>query len=64
MFESDDIFTGVHETTTLFLEYIYISCTCEDDWVLFEQEALLREESEFEEEGSKGSGSMESLPPY
>ena len=37
----------------------------EDDWELFEQAALLRErESEFEEEGSEGSGSMESLPTY
>ena len=34
----------------------------EDDWELFEQAALLRErESESEEEGSEGSGSMESL---
>ena len=37
----------------------------EDDWELFEQAALLREKkSESEEEGSEGSGSMETLPTY
>ena len=35
----------------------------EDDWELYEQAALLREmESDTEQEGSDGSGSVESLP--
>ena len=50
----------------------YIACIhmcrrqhVEDEWELFEQAALHRErESESEEEGSEGSGSMESLPTY
>ena len=47
----------MQETTNFFLEYAYVAHV-EDDWVLFEQEALLRErESESEEEGSEGSGS-------
>ena len=37
----------------------------EDDWELYEQAALLREmESDTEQEGSDGSGSVESLPTY
>ena len=37
----------------------------EDDWELFEQMAILRERASIsEEEGSEGSGSIESLPTY
>ena len=37
----------------------------EDDWELYEQAAVLREmESDTEEEGSDGSGSIERLTTY
>ena len=39
--------------------------TVEDDWELYEEAALQREmESDVDEEGSEGSGSIESLPIY